>query len=87
MLPSLSLTCTYTHTHTHICTQANRSSDPILMYKHMLSQEVGTQHAVLYSAYASALEEAGNREEAMRILELGISRKAHPQKRLHKKLE
>ena len=58
-----------------------------MLYKHMLSQEVGTQYSVLYDAYATALEKGGNREEALRVLELGVARKTHPVKRLQKKLE
>lgn len=53
----------------------------------MLEREVGTQHALVYSAYASALEARGDREEAVGILELGVTKGAHPIRRLQKQLE
>jgi len=52
----------------------------------MLSQEIGTQHATVYEAYANCLEQRGSRKEATRVLEQGIARKAQPIRRLQKKL-
>ena len=67
--------------------QANLSKDPPIIFQHMLTQEIGTQHAALYEAYANCLEQQGSRQEAMRVLEQGIARKAQPTQRLQKKLE
>lgn len=67
--------------------QANLSKDPPIIFKHMLAQEIGTQHAALYEAYANCLEQQGSHQEAMRVLEQGIARKAQPTQRLQKKLE
>ena len=76
------------HHYSSYCpSQAKRCGDPTLLYKHMLEREVGTQHALVYSAYASALEARGDKEEAVGILELGVAKGAHPVKRLQKQLE
>ena len=64
----------------------NLSKDPETTFKHMLSQEIGTQHATVYEAYATCLEQRGSRKEATRVLQQGIARKAQPILRLQKKL-
>lgn len=53
----------------------------------MMEKGIGTQHAMFYEAYATALEGGGKRLEALKVLERGISVKAHPVKRLQKLLE
>ena len=67
--------------------QANLSKDPPIIFEHMLTQEIGTQHAALYEAYANCLEQQGSHQEAVRVLEQGIARNAQPTQRLQKKLE
>lgn len=62
-------------------------SDSLLVFQHMLSTGVGVTHAVVYEAYARTLEEGGEKEKAMEVLQDGIARKAFPEKRLQKRLE
>ncbi len=67
--------------------QANVYGDPLELYNHMLTRGIGTQYALFYEAYSTALEGAGERSEALKVLEMGVSRKAHPVRRLQKMLE
>ncbi len=53
----------------------------------MLTRGIGTQYALFYEAYSTALEGAGECSEALKVLEMGVSRKAHPVRRLQKVLE
>ncbi|KZT53512.1 hypothetical protein CALCODRAFT_486276 [Calocera cornea HHB12733] len=56
--------------------------DPIVIYQHLLANEIGTHYALLYEEYANALERTGSREKANEIFQLGIARKAQPLNRL-----
>ncbi|KAI6044017.1 Mad3/BUB1 homology region 1-domain-containing protein [Pisolithus marmoratus] len=58
---------------------------PILIFKFLLSNDIGTSHAVLYEEYAAALERAGRRNEADGIFLLGIARQASPLEHLQSK--
>lgn len=58
---------------------------PILIFKFLLANDIGTSHAVLYEEYAAALERAGRRNEADAIFLLGIARQASPLEHLQSK--
>ncbi|KAI6168411.1 Mad3/BUB1 homology region 1-domain-containing protein [Pisolithus thermaeus] len=58
---------------------------PILIFKFLLANDIGTSHAVLYEEYAAALERAGRRNEADAIFLLGIARQAEPLDHLQSK--
>ncbi|KAI0690232.1 Mad3/BUB1 homology region 1-domain-containing protein [Cerioporus squamosus] len=55
---------------------------PTIIYKYLLVNEIGTNHALLYEEYAIALERANRRVEADETYLLGIARKATPLERL-----
>ncbi|KAG1736123.1 uncharacterized protein EDB91DRAFT_1204272 [Suillus paluster] len=55
---------------------------PTIIYKFLLANDIGTDHALLYEEYAAALERAGRRNEADAAYLLGIARQASPLDRL-----
>lgn len=55
---------------------------PTIIYKFLLANDIGTDHALLYEEYAAALERAGRRSEADAAYLLGIARQAFPLDRL-----
>ncbi|KAG2337591.1 hypothetical protein BDR05DRAFT_985028 [Suillus weaverae] len=55
---------------------------PTIIYKFLLANDIGTDHALLYEEYAAALERAGRRSEADNAYLLGIARQAFPLDRL-----
>lgn len=55
---------------------------PTIIYKFLLANDIGTDHALLYEEYAAALEKAGRRNEADAAYLLGIARQASPLDRL-----
>ncbi|KAG2156744.1 uncharacterized protein EDB93DRAFT_865539 [Suillus bovinus] len=55
---------------------------PTIIYKFLLANDIGTDHALLYEEYAAALERAGRRSEADAAYLLGIARQASPLDRL-----
>ncbi|TFK88147.1 hypothetical protein K466DRAFT_521326 [Polyporus arcularius HHB13444] len=55
---------------------------PTVIYKYLLVNEIGTNHALLYEEFANALERANRRVEADETYLLGIARKAAPLERL-----
>ena len=58
-----------------------------MVYKHMLSERIGTQFALLYTTFADHLVGCGQLEEALRTVEQGISSRAQPLRVLQKHLE
>ncbi|KAG0704957.1 Mad3/BUB1 homology region 1-domain-containing protein [Suillus ampliporus] len=55
---------------------------PTIIYKFLLANDIGTDHALLYEEHAAALERAGRRSEADAAYLLGIARQAAPLDRL-----
>ncbi|KAG2142459.1 Mad3/BUB1 homology region 1-domain-containing protein [Suillus clintonianus] len=55
---------------------------PTTIYKFLLANDIGTNHALLYEEHAAALERAGRRSEADAAYLLGIARQAAPLDRL-----
>jgi spindle assembly checkpoint component MAD3 len=55
---------------------------PTIIYKFLLANEIGTDHALLYEEHAAALERAGRRSDADAAYLLGIARQASPLDRL-----
>ncbi|KAG1760650.1 Mad3/BUB1 homology region 1-domain-containing protein [Suillus occidentalis] len=55
---------------------------PTIIYKFLLANDIGTDHALLYEEHAAALERAGRRSEADAAYLLGIARQASPLDRL-----
>ncbi|OAX35075.1 hypothetical protein K503DRAFT_851389 [Rhizopogon vinicolor AM-OR11-026] len=55
---------------------------PTIIYKFLLANDIGTDHALLYEEHAAALERAGRRSEADTAYLLGIARQAVPLDRL-----
>ncbi|KAG1745276.1 Mad3/BUB1 homology region 1-domain-containing protein [Suillus lakei] len=51
---------------------------PTIIYKFLLANDIGTDHALLYEEHAAALERAGRRSEADAAYLLGIARQAAP---------
>ncbi|KAG1862069.1 Mad3/BUB1 homology region 1-domain-containing protein [Suillus subalutaceus] len=51
---------------------------PTIIYKFLLANDIGTDHALLYEEHAAALERAGRRSEADAAYLLGIARQASP---------
>ncbi|TBU43910.1 Mad3/BUB1 homology region 1-domain-containing protein [Dichomitus squalens] len=58
---------------------------PTVIYKFLLVNEIGTNHALFYEEYAIALERANRRVEADETYLLGIARRAAPLERLEAK--
>ncbi|TBU25603.1 Mad3/BUB1 homology region 1-domain-containing protein [Dichomitus squalens] len=58
---------------------------PTVIYKFLLVNEIGTNHALFYEEYAIALERANRRAEADETYLLGIARRAAPLERLEAK--
>ncbi|KII87875.1 hypothetical protein PLICRDRAFT_125133 [Plicaturopsis crispa FD-325 SS-3] len=55
---------------------------PVTIYKFLLANDIGTDHALLYEEYADALERNGRRTAADEAYLLGIARHAFPTERL-----
>ncbi|KAH7925451.1 hypothetical protein BV22DRAFT_1064941 [Leucogyrophana mollusca] len=58
---------------------------PAVIYKFLLANDIGTEHALLYEEHAVVLERAGRRSEADAAYLLGIARQATPVERLQSK--
>ncbi|KAJ8501613.1 hypothetical protein ONZ45_g12090 [Pleurotus djamor] len=56
---------------------------PTVIYKFLLVNNIGTNHALFYEEYALALERSGSRSAADKIYSLGVARQAEPSDRLH----
>ncbi|KAF4564557.1 Mitotic spindle checkpoint component mad3 [Pleurotus pulmonarius] len=56
---------------------------PNVVYKFMLVNDIGTNHALFYEEYALVLERDGRRNAADEIYMLGVARQAEPLDRLH----
>ena len=67
--------------------QAKICKDPLAIYKHMLENNIGTGFALIYDTYAVALSERGKLDEAVKLVKQGLAQKAHPIKKLQKRLE
>ncbi|KAG6830030.1 hypothetical protein H0H87_009493 [Tephrocybe sp. NHM501043] len=55
---------------------------PILIYRFLIANEIGTDFALLYEEYAAVLERDSRRKEADDAYSLGIARRAEPLDRL-----
>ncbi|TEB34346.1 hypothetical protein FA13DRAFT_1789464 [Coprinellus micaceus] len=51
---------------------------PTIIYRFLLANDIGTDHALLYEEHAAVLERDGRKKEADEIYRLGIARKAQP---------
>ncbi|KAG6849769.1 hypothetical protein H0H93_005285 [Arthromyces matolae] len=51
---------------------------PTLIYRFLIANEIGTDHALLYEEYAAVLERDGRRKDADDAYNLGIARRAQP---------
>ncbi|KAF9010081.1 Mad3/BUB1 homology region 1-domain-containing protein [Cyathus striatus] len=51
---------------------------PTIIYKFLIANDIGTEHALLYEEYAAVLERDRRRKEADAAYALGIARKAEP---------
>ncbi|KAG6861388.1 hypothetical protein C0995_000794 [Termitomyces sp. Mi166 len=51
---------------------------PTLIYRFLIANEIGTEHALLYEEYAAVLERDGRRKDADDAYGLGIARRAEP---------
>ncbi|KAF9530226.1 other/BUB protein kinase [Crepidotus variabilis] len=60
---------------------------PTIIYKFLIANEIGTDHALLYEEHAAVLERDGRRREADGAYSLGIARKAHPLDHLQSRYE
>ncbi|KAG8216717.1 Mad3/BUB1 homology region 1-domain-containing protein [Butyriboletus roseoflavus] len=49
-----------------------------MIYRFLLANDIGTNHAILYEEYAAALERQGRRSDADSVFLLGIARQAQP---------
>ncbi|KAL4068786.1 Mad3/BUB1 homology region 1-domain-containing protein [Scleroderma yunnanense] len=58
---------------------------PTLIFKFLLANDIGTNHAILYEEYAAVLERSGCRGEADATFLLGIARQAQPLEHLQGK--
>lgn len=58
---------------------------PSIVFKFLLANEIGTEHALLYEEYSGVLERMGKTSEADEIFLLGINRQAEPLDRLKTK--
>ncbi|TFL01630.1 Mad3/BUB1 homology region 1-domain-containing protein [Pterulicium gracile] len=58
---------------------------PTIIYKFLLANDVGVEHALLYEEYGSVLERNNRRTQADEIFRLGIARQADPCERLQKR--
>ncbi|KAI0266521.1 Mad3/BUB1 homology region 1-domain-containing protein [Gloeopeniophorella convolvens] len=58
---------------------------PIVIYRYLLANEVGTTFALLYEEFAAVLERNGRRTDADETYLLGINRQASPVERLQTK--
>ncbi|EIN08337.1 hypothetical protein PUNSTDRAFT_103155 [Punctularia strigosozonata HHB-11173 SS5] len=64
---------------------ANRVEKPQIIYRFLLTNDIGTEHALFYEEFASVLERNGRRTEADEVYLLGINRKAQPLEHLQAK--
>jgi len=53
-------------------------TNPVDMFQYLLNKELCTDWAILYEAYALALENSENYKDADEMFKLGINRRAHP---------
>ncbi|KAH7913316.1 Mad3/BUB1 homology region 1-domain-containing protein [Hygrophoropsis aurantiaca] len=58
---------------------------PVIIYKFLLANDIGTDHALLYEEHALVLERDGRRSDADAAYLLGIARQATPLERLQSK--
>ncbi|KAF9443017.1 hypothetical protein P691DRAFT_738410 [Macrolepiota fuliginosa MF-IS2] len=58
---------------------------PVVIYKFLIANEIGTGFALLYEEYAAVLERDGRRKEADDAYSLGIARHAAPLARLQER--
>ena len=67
--------------------QAKICKDPVVIYKHMLENNIGTYCALFYDTYAIALSEQGKVDEAVKLVKQGLAQNAQPMKKLQKRLD
>ncbi|KAJ3574941.1 hypothetical protein NP233_g1416 [Leucocoprinus birnbaumii] len=58
---------------------------PVVIYRFLVVNEIGTNWALLYEEYAAVLERDGRRKEADEAYSLGIARKASPLEHLQER--
>ncbi|KAF7980560.1 hypothetical protein HWV62_37719 [Athelia sp. TMB] len=58
---------------------------PTIVYRFLLANDIGSEHALLYEEYAAVLERNGRRVDADEAYTLGVARNAQPIERLKSK--
>ncbi|KAI8904465.1 Mad3/BUB1 homology region 1-domain-containing protein [Gorgonomyces haynaldii] len=66
---------------------ARKQDDPVELFKYLSQNDIGTLTCLFYEEYASLYESVDRFEEAKKVYELGIQRKAQPLDRLERKFQ